>query len=224
MELKFAVPKSLNDIPLHRYQKLITKENPTDEDSLVCLLDINKENVKHIKQEDFNYMVDISKELFKQETPLVRTFTLDGVSYGFIPKLDDITYGENKDITRYLPDWGQMHKAMAVLYRPINKKIGMKYMIDSYEGSHLHSEALKKMPLSIALGASIFFYALIRDLLNYTQNYLEMQQKDLKTKKIFQTSELDSQPNGDHTQNYILLLKETLQSLKKLQKRDYINA
>jgi len=221
MELKFKVPQSLRDIPLHKYQAYITKENPTEEDSLKCLLDIDRQHIKHIKQDDFEFLVEQSKKLFNEETPLVRTFNLDGVTYGFIPNLDEITYGENKDITTYLTEWGQMHKAMAVLYRPIHKKIGEKYTIESYQGSHVYSERMKEMPLSIALGASVFFYTLIKDLLIYTQNYLEIDLK--KMRKHSQTLGKDSQKNGEVTQNYIRLLKETLQNLNKSRNLDFTN-
>ena len=52
---------------------------------------------------------------------------------GFIPKLDDISLGEYIDIENNLSDWQKIHKAMAVLYRPVNFKLGNKYGITSYE-------------------------------------------------------------------------------------------
>tara|TARA_R100001377_G_scaffold4680_1_gene2656 strand:+ start:1517 stop:2176 length:660 start_codon:yes stop_codon:yes gene_type:complete len=219
MEVKIPVPNTLRDIPLHKYQSLITKENPTDEDSIVCLLDIQRGHVKHIKQADYEFLVEASKKMFDVETPLIKNFTLNGITYGFIPNLDEITYGENKDITKYLSEWGNMHKAMAVLYRPITKKIGEKYLIEPYEGSHFYSDQLKEMPLDIALGASVFFYRLIRDLLSCIQSYLEKNKQELEKNRDsqtnYQTSETDLQSAGEAMQSYILLLKEILQSLKR---------
>ena len=52
---------------------------------------------------------------------------------GFIPKLDDISLGEYIDIETNISDWQKMHKAMAVLYRPVNFKLGNKYGIAPYE-------------------------------------------------------------------------------------------
>ena len=38
------------------------------------------------------------------KTPLINTFVMDGVEYGFIPKLDDITLGEYIDIDNNIKD------------------------------------------------------------------------------------------------------------------------
>ena len=43
----------------------------------------------------------------------------DEVEFGFIPKLDNISLGEFVDLDSYMSDWDNMHKAMAVLYRPV---------------------------------------------------------------------------------------------------------
>ena len=105
-----------------------------------------------------------------------------------------------------------MHKAMAVLFRPLKQKQGHKYLIEEYEGSHKYSEVMKQMPLSVVLGAMVFFYNLTNELLNYIPNYLE--KEVVKEQMIGQIS----QENGEAIQNYIHLLKETLQDLKKLQR------
>ena len=52
---------------------------------------------------------------------------------GFVPKLDDITLGEYVDIESNISDWQKdAHKAMAVLYRPVNFKAKDKYGIAPY--------------------------------------------------------------------------------------------
>ena len=76
-------------------------------------------------------------------------FNLDGTPLGFITDLDEISYGENKDVTGYINDWQTMHKAMAVLYRPIKISKKGKYIIQDYEGTREYAERMKKMPLSV---------------------------------------------------------------------------
>ena len=39
-----------------------------------------------------------------------------GVEYGFIPNLDDMSFGEYVDLDTYIGDWQNIHRAMAVLY------------------------------------------------------------------------------------------------------------
>ena len=128
-----------------------------------------------------------------------------------MPNLDDITYGENKDVTAYLNDWQTMHKAMAVLYRPIKQKLGARYLIEDYEGSHKYSEAMKEMPLGIVMGAMVFFYNLTNALLKAIPSYLEKQ-----TEKE-QTTGVISAENGEAIKKYIHLLKETSEDLMRLQ-------
>ena len=171
-----------------------------------------------IKDKDVDNLLSIINQLFDKKHEFVPTFKLKGVLYGFIPKLDDITYGENKDVTSYINDWGNMNKAMAVLFRPVKQKQGSKYLIEEYEGSHKYSELMKQMPLSAVLGAMVFFYNLTNALLKSIPNYLEKELTKEQTKGVV------SQGNGVLIQSYIHSLRGTLQDLKKLQNFHYTNA
>ena len=156
--------------------------------------------------------------LFEQEQKHSLRFNLNGLEFGFIPNLDEITYGENKDVTAYLNDWQKMHKAMAVLYRPIINKFGKKYLIEEYEGSHKHSELMKSMPLGVVMGSLVFFCNLTNELLKAIPSLLEKEmQKEQTTKVILQE-------NGEAIRNYIQSLKEILGDLTKLQTYPYILA
>ncbi len=211
MQLEVSIPSTLKEVKLKDYQDFLLIENPSNDDLLKCILNINTKELGKIKDKDVDYLINHINKLFEQEHKYIPTFNLNGVAYGFIPNLDEITYGENKDVTSYINEWGNMHKAMAVLFRPIKQKQGHKYLIEEYEGSHKYSEVMKQMPLSVVLGAMVFFYNLTNELLNYIPNYLE--KEVAKEQTIGQIS----QENGEAIQNYIHLLKETLQDLKKLQ-------
>ena len=211
MQIEVSIPSTLKEVQLKDYQDFLLIENPSNDDLLKCILNINTKELGKIKDKDVDYLINHINKLFDQEHKFIPTFNLNGVSYGFIPNLDEITYGENKDVTSYINEWGNMHKAMAVLFRPLKQKQGHKYLIEEYEGSHKYSEVMKQMPLSVVLGAMVFFYNLTNELLNYIPSYLE--KEVVKEQMIGQIS----QENGEAIQNYIHLLKETLQDLKKLQ-------
>jgi len=215
MQLEVSIPSTLKEVKLKDYQDFLLIENPSNDDLLKCILNINTKELGKIKDKDIDYLINHINKLFEQEHKFIPTFNLNGVSYGFIPNLDEITYGENKDVTSYINEWGNMHKAMAVLFRPLKQKQGHKYLIEEYEGSHKYSEVMKEMPLSVVLGAMVFFYNLTNELLNYIPSYLE---KELMKE---QTKGQISQESGEAIQNYIHLLKETLQDLKKLQSFHY---
>ena len=218
MQVEVSVPSSLREVKLKDYQELLIKENPDNDDMLKCILNINTKELGKIKDKDVDNLLAIINQLFDKKHEFVPTFKLKGVLYGFIPKLDDITYGENKDVTSYINDWGNMHKAMAVLFRPIKQKQGSKYLIEEYEGSHKYSEMMKSMPLDIVLGSMVFFWNLTNALLNSIPNYLEKEIKEEQMKGVV------SVENGEAIQSYMHLLKETLQDLQKLQSYPFINA
>jgi len=211
MQIEVSIPSTLKEVKLKDYQSLLLIDKPNDEDLLKCILNINTKELGKIKDKDVDYLINHINKLFEQEHKFIPTFNLNGVAYGFIPNLDEITYGENKDITSYINEWGNMHKAMAVLFRPIKLKKNNKYIIEEYEGSHRYAETMKQMPLDIVLGAMVFFYNLTNELLKYIPSYLE---KELVKE---QTIGQISQESGEAIQNYIHLLKGTLQDLKKLQ-------
>ena len=213
-----SVPISLKYIKLGNYQKFLQIENPSTEDLIKCLLEVSSPDLARMKASDVDHIAAELNELFEVDHQFVNQFELYGKRFGFIPKLDDITYGENKDITNYINDWGNMHKAMAVLFRPIEKKLSNQYIIEDYEGSHVYSDVMKDMPLSVVLGSMVFFYNLTNELLNYIPNYL---QKQISKEQM---KEADSLENGEVILNSILLLKETLQDLIPSQNINYTNA
>lgn len=212
-----SVPISLKYIKLGNYQKFIQIENPSTEDLIKCLLEVSSHDLARMKATDVDHIAAELNELFETKHEFVNSFELYGKKFGFIPKLDDITYGENKDITNYINDWGNMHKAMAVLFRPITKRLSSQYAIEDYEGSHVYSDIMKDMPLSVALGSMVFFYNLTNELLSYIPNYLQNEiNKEQMTEAVLQES-------GEVIQNSILLLKETLQDLMPSQNINYTN-
>jgi len=217
MQIEVSIPSTLKEVKLKDYQDFLLIENPSNDDLLKCILNINTKELGKIKDKDVVYLKGHINKLFDKEHEFIPTFNLNGIAYGFIPSLDDITYGENKDVTSYINDWGNMHKAMAVLFRPIKLKQGYKYLIEEYEGSHKYSETMKEMPLDVVLGAMVFFYNLTNELLKYIPNYLEKEiMKEQMTGQI-------SQENGEAIQSYMHSLKETLQNLKRLQDYPCIN-
>jgi len=109
--------------------------------------------------------------MFDEDSKFTKMFTLDQVQYGFIPNLDEITFGEFVDLDTYLGDWQQMDKAMSVLFRPVDINVRGRYNIKEYDGTM--NEHLKEMPLSIALGAVFFLLNLGKELSQVMMDYLD---------------------------------------------------
>ena len=218
MQIEVSVPSSLKEVKLKDYQDYLLIEEPTNDDMLKCILNIDQKELGKIKASDVDFLLGHVINLFEEKQELLPKFKMYGIEYGFIPNLDEITYGENKDVTAYINDWGTMHKAMAVLFRPIKQKQRDKYIIEEYEGSHKYSEVMKEMPLNVVMGAMVFFYNLTNVLLKSIPSFLE---KEIAKEQI---QGVISPENGAAIQNSILLLNQTLQDLKKLQSFPFINA
>lgn len=159
MKIKIPVPESLSEMTLEQYQKfekINTEENQGSNFLLQKMVEIFCNlPLKDIATVKFTYVQKIIKELnksFKSKTPLINTFVMDGVEYGFIPKLDDMTLGEYIDIDNNIKDWQNMHKAMTVLYRPTKLKKGDRYQIEDYTAEE-NPELMKQMPLDVAMGS-----------------------------------------------------------------------
>ena len=209
MELKVIVPTDLSEITLEQYQRFARIEG--DEEFLThkmleifCGVPITE--MPNIKFKSVaNVMFHINK-MFEQKPSLKQTFTIGEQEFGFIPNLEDITFGEYVDLDGYMSDVQDLHKTMAILYRPVIEKAGRRYAIEPYERADKYSEPMKQAPMDAVMGASLFFYRLGNDLINAILTSLENQQTSL-------AQNLSSVPVGDGTLASISLLKEMLQDL-----------
>ena len=225
MKLELTIPTTLNEIKLTQYQAFlnIAKDNDDGEFlqqkivQLFCGIDLK--DVAQIRYNDVTEITNSIGNMFTKEHKFIPTFKLGGVEFGFIPNLDKISLGEYRDLDTYITDWDNMHKAMAVLYRPIKSKLKNKYEIEQYNGSITYSDVMKHAPLDVVLGAQVFFYNLSKELMNSTLNYLEAN-KEVQT--ILQQRNLHQ--NGDGIVVSMLSLRETLEDLNKLPNFLYTNA
>ena len=220
MELKVVVPTDLSEITLEQYQKFARLEG--DEEFLThkmlevfCNVPLNK--LPNVKFKSLSGVVNRLNGMFATKPSLKQEFTLGGQTFGFIPNLEDITFGEYVDLDNYMADTQELHKTMAVLYRPITQRAGKRYDIEQYESAEKYSELMKQAPMDVVLGATLFFYRLGSDLLLATMNSLEKQTTSIAEK-------LNSEGSGDGTPRSITLLKEMSQSLKMWEDWAFTNA
>ena len=90
---------------------------------------IRGDHVLLMRATDINSIVQILTEMLNDTPKLQTMFKMKGTQYGFIPKLDDMSFGEYIDLDTFIGDWDNMHRAMNVLYRPIVNQYGDKYNI-----------------------------------------------------------------------------------------------
>lgn len=217
MDMKITIPTQLADITLGQYQKYLKLLEANDDADAktsqffkVKIIEIFCE-IPHIdlhkmKISDINEINEVIYSALEQEAELVETFKMGDQEFGFIPKLDDMLFGEYIDLDTYIGDWEKMNIAMSVLYRPITAKKGKKYLIEDYRGDNYH-DIMKQMPLSAVFGSIVFFYHLGIDCSKGMMTYLETTDNPTELEKV-----LDK--NGVGISRYTHLLKEILDDLK----------
>jgi hypothetical protein len=167
---------------------------------------IRGDHIMKMKASSIRDITGILTDMFNQKPPLVREFTMKGKEYGFIPKLEDMSFGEYVDLDTYMGDNENMHRAMAVLYRPITLKQNDKYLIEEYEGED--TDVMKDMPMDAVLSSIIFFYNLGMDLSKVMLNSLHDQEnKDL-------VQQLTLEKSGAGINQFSNSLKGILEGLK----------
>ena len=162
MKVDLVVPNSLADITLGQYQKFVKiSESNTDEKFIsIKMLEIfcklKLETIMTMKATSIKTVTATLTEMFNAKQDLKHIFRMDGIQYGFIPNLEDMTFGEYVDLDSNISDFQEIHKAMAVLYSPIEKKFKGQYTIEPYEAKE--ADFMKAMPMDVVFGSMIFFY------------------------------------------------------------------
>lgn len=209
MKLKIKVPTSLSEITLGQYQEFL-KYKDIDEASLQMKMveifcNTSKVVVRNMKATDIVEITSVISTLFDTKHRLIHKFTLNNSTYGFIPHLDDMTFGEYVDLDTFISDDDNLHRAANVLFRKIKMSRGERYTIEDYDSDN--SEIAKSFPIDAVLGAIVFFYNLGRDL-----SAVMMTSLDSKNEMTL-AEYLISQPNGGGTTQSMQSLTEILRSL-----------
>ena len=240
LDFEVKVPQRLSAIKLNQYQQYLKILKGIEKDSesisnesseflnlksleIFCGLQL-KDSYK-LPLSVFDSVLGQLAECFKEQTPRVDRFTMTDASgktieFGLIPNISEMSFGEYYDLDSYVQDWETMHKAMAVLYRPVVLDTKGKYLIEEYEGSSKWSDVMAEMPVNVALGAYVFFYRLGSKLSKHTMNYLLEEALD----KGDSTSQPTSERSGDGISQFMLWQEEMLQGLTRLPSFHYTSA
>jgi hypothetical protein len=222
MAIKIKIPTSLADITLGQYKRYekILDTNKNDEISerfvnlkmLEIFCNITYQEATALKLIDYDYLIKQIHNTLKEQPPLVLRFKMGDTEFGFIPDLEEMTFGEYIDLDTNIHDITNIEKAMAVLYRPIKYKKGKKYVIDQYKGDLFH-DAMLNMPMSAVVSSIVFFYNLGIELSSVMMKSLD--KEDLTPQQL-----QDLEINGVGTNLYMPFVTEILQKSKMLPNKE----
>lgn len=227
MKATIKVPSTLDEITLKQYQEFIKAQENSNDDEFIAMKMVSifcNIEMSEVNKISYSSIIDIVQHLntlFNVKHELVRRFNLGGVEFGFIPDLENISFGEYIDLESNLSSFDTMHKALAVMYRPIVKEQKNRYEIEKYESSVTYCEVMEFAPVTVALGSQVFFWNLGKELLQATMDYLEKQMS--KKEKEILAKQLNLEKGGDGIAAYMHSLKEMLQNSMQLPANHLLN-
>jgi hypothetical protein len=137
MEVKLSIPTTLNEITLGQYQEFskldITKESEVQSKMIEIFCKVPVEVVRSMKAKDITDICIIINNMFDVEHQMLNRFKLNNKDYGFIPDLENMSFGEYVDLDTFMGDNDNLHRAMNVLYRPIELLQGQRYTLKEYD-------------------------------------------------------------------------------------------
>ncbi len=230
MKLDLTIPTNITEIPLKHYQEFLKmRDNSNDEEFIAqkmieIFCGIQLKDVVRMKLTSVNELVIHFNKIFSEKPKFKQRFKIGEIEFGFIPNLENISFGEYVDLDNYLANWDDFHKAMAVMYRPITRKHGDKYEIAEYTGAAEFCDLMKFAPLDVAISSSVFFWTLGSELLSATLNFMEKElTKMKKDESLTLMQELSLEKSGDGIVQSMDSLRETLRNTTKLLNTDYLN-
>jgi hypothetical protein len=212
MEISIKIPTGLDEISLGQYQKFLKIQEENEDKNFIAqkmveiFCNIPLDQVVRLRYSDVQKITEIMTKMLDAKPSMTEMFKLKGVEYGFIPNLDQISFGEFVDLDSYLQDWTKMHLAMNVMYRPVDIQAKGRYNIKEYKPGD--ADHLKDMPLGIALASIFFLLNLGKELSQVMMDYLDQG----KIKEVDQVKEA-LQKNGVGINHFTSSLRGILQDL-----------
>jgi len=166
MKAKLIIPTSLSEIKLKEYQQFMLIQDKKDDKGF--MLEVIRTFAKGDLDAVERFPVSKIEEIYlsiltllqSEENALKRVININGVEYGFHPDLQELTIGEFSDIEEFIKQgYSQnIHKILAVLYRPVNRKHGKLYGIEPYSGTGKRPDIfLDHFPVDALHGVFVFF-------------------------------------------------------------------
>jgi hypothetical protein len=228
MKQDYFIPQDWSDVTIKEYSKFHSAakiyENIAEFEerivdlAILHLCHIPKEELMKLSESTRLSIANDMRRLLNSATtqPLVKRFELLGTKFGFIPNLDQMSYGEYLDLVDVCQDtWKNMAMIAAILYRPIVEEQQDKYSIEKYAGTNDDVVAIfnDKLGMDIVFGAVSFFLNLQKELLIDTSIYMMNQtlNQELRNTQLRQ----DLQRNGVPMQLFQRFQERVSLTLKK---------
>mgnify|MGYP003657253422 FL=1 len=184
--INILLPEDSSDITVEqsqRYMSIADRDNLSDLDKTKRIVKLFT-GLKTMSINDYEGIVSQITEALNTEAEFTHRFTLEGVEFGFIPNLDEMTTGEYIDLSASGVSADTLHKTMAILFRPVIKTDAFgNYEIDSYRADSKYNELMKQAPMNIVNGMLVFFCHLSNELQKCIRKSTEVIVEEVKRKQ-----------------------------------------
>jgi hypothetical protein len=182
--MKIRVPENISDITLDQYQRYHKLSERTDIDELnfnkrlvEIFCGISYHDSSKINAKDYLEIIEMVKFAIGQDSEFVQRFEMNGLEFGFIPNLNDMTFDEYRALSNFGVEVDNLHLLMSVLFRPVtNTDAFGNYSIMPYTGIKEYSDVMKQTPMNVVNGALVFFLNLSRELNSHIQKCIAQEQ------------------------------------------------
>jgi hypothetical protein len=196
-EIELTIPTDWAGVNLKKYLALRadieTYKDDEEAVSAVMLLHLCGLDPTHLKSLPMDSYNEIKSTLTSfinnVELPLQKFINIDGIEYGFEPNLSKMAYGAYADITKFKTleintDWASI---MNILYRPVKRKKGEYYDIETYSGN-TDADKFLNVGMDVHFGALFFLLNLSTDLLSSILSSTNLQENHPNIKSILERS------------------------------------
>ena len=191
-EIEIQLPEDISDITLEQSQKylaIIKREDLSVIDKtrriIILFTGLKRRDIDLVNIDDYDSIVTQINVALDLDVAFEHRFTLNGVEYGFVPKLDEITAGEYIDLASLGTSATNLHKVMAILFRPVilSDAFG-NYEIETYTANSEYADIMKQAPMNIVNGMLVFFCLLSSELQLHTLKYTEALQEGVRLLQV----------------------------------------
>ena len=180
---KIELPETLS---IKHYQTLTKIGNPNTFQIISVLTGIPENELKELEPDNFNFLEKKLVPMLHVEKPskIIFQFKHNDKEYGLVQDFFKLTMAEWVDLEVYSNGENildNIHKIMAILYRPIVKKLkGNKYQIENYNSNEVEqrAEEFLDLPLEFYLSVSSFFFAKRNNIHKSFGGFFEVEEPD----------------------------------------------
>jgi hypothetical protein len=195
--IEVSLPKTYDTITLKQYVDFMCAK--TDVTKAMVATGKTRAEVESMLYQTIDFINESFYDACEKGTPRhEQTFGAGGMHIGFIPDLNSLSFREFVDLdalsqqvwTKDGVDFKELPRLMAILFRPIEAKVGKFYTLKPYSGDSIptYIDYINQMTMDRVNGALVFFSTIERESLLNSQAYSLKQMRMM----MMETSQLQA--------------------------------